>query len=180
MMKKRLLTVLVLLLTACGLSGSDPGKVTEKFWSAMQENDLEKARELVTPKSKQEFLSIDDNEIRIDKFELGEVLRGETQSYVMVTVVGPDFNQTFKTALQKVDGKWKVNHRETMGELTRAQIREMGRAFREGMETAGEELAEQFKGMAEALSEGMQEMQEAMEESLPQEGNSAGSTAPGQ
>ncbi len=173
-MKNILLTGLLLSLVSCGQFGSDPRTVAEDFWLAMQANDLDEARELITPDSLDEFSEIKPDEIKIDSFELGEVLEGETQSYVTVSIVSPDFNQTFKTALQNVDGDWKVNYKETMGELMRVQIKEMGDTFREGIENAGKEIAEQFKGVAEAMKQSMQEMGKAMDESLNEADNKGG------
>ncbi len=178
-MKNLLLTGLLLSLVSCGLFSPEPKTVAEKFWLAMQANDLEKVRELITPDGLKDLSEVDGDEIKIDSFELGEVLKGETNSYVMVTIVGPDFNLTFKTALQKVSGEWKVNYKETMDELMRAQIREMGNAFREGIEDAGTEMAEQFKGVAEALKQGMQEMKKAMDESLKEMDDKGEAVAPG-
>jgi hypothetical protein len=169
MMKKILLACLMASQVSCSLFSADPKSVAESFWTAMQANDLEKARKLITPDSMDEFSEIDGDNIKIDSFELGELLEGETSSYIMVTIVSPDINQSFKTALQKVDGDWKVDYKETMGELTRAQIRQMGDDFREGMENVGQEMAEQFKGVAEAMKQGMDDMKKSMDESLKEQ-----------
>ena len=172
MMKKILLTCLFISLGSCGLFSADPKSVAESFWTAMQANDLEKASKLVTPDSLSEFSEIESDEIKIDSFELGELLEGETNSSIMVTIVSPDLNQSFKTALQKVDGEWKVNYKETMGELTRAQIRQMGDSFREGIENVSQEMAEQFKGAADAIRQGMQDMKESMDEPVQEQNQS--------
>lgn len=58
MIKNSLMTGLILLLAACVLLAPGPAAVTEKFWSAVQEIDLEKARELVTPDSIKELSAI--------------------------------------------------------------------------------------------------------------------------
>lgn len=153
-------------LVSCGLFNPGPGAVAEKFWSAMQAHDLDTARELITLDSMDAFSELNSDDIRIDSFELGEVLEGETTGYVMVTLAGPDLNQSFKTALRKVDGRWKVDFKETSAELTRARIRAMGDSLRQGIENAGQELADQLKGAAEAMKQGMQEMEKALEDSL--------------
>lgn len=178
LMKKILLAGLLISLVSCGLFNPGPGTVAKKFWSAMQSGEFEKARELITPDSMHAFSEIKSEDIRIDSFELGEVLEGENNSYVMVTLVSPDFNQSFKTALKKVNDQWKVDFKETSAELTRAQIREMGDSFRQGIENAGQELAEQLKGAAEAMKQGMQEMEKAIDESLKNKPDKAGKSEP--
>jgi len=137
--------ILIALLTGCGGSATH---VAKKFWGAVNDGKLEKAKKYAT-KETAESLTINNSagnaEVDVDFGEAtveGERTIIETH---METRMG-DFSQTvdMKTILVMEDGKWRVDVMSTM------------------MSMFGDEMQEMMKGMTDAMGQTMENMGNAM------------------
>lgn len=150
--KKRLFVIgiLIALLPSCG--GGSAIDVAEKFWDALNDGDLEKARKYCTEESAAS-LTMNNNggDAGVDvKFGAttveGERTIIETQMVASMGDVKQDV--ALKTILVREDGEWRVDVMNTMMSM-------FGGAMQEMMDGLTETMTDAMENMGTAMMEGM-------------------------
>ena len=158
----------IALLLACAPDPNGPGPVTERFWQAIQRDDLDAARALTDGASQrqvEEFAAAHP----FERVELGEPLDNEHAAQVPTTMIrttgaGPGFD--FHTHLVHVDEGWRVDLRATRRDLTRELLASSFEGVREALQESGEAFVEEFEERALEASEALRETLEELERSL--------------
>ena len=139
--------VFILLLVSCSM-GKDPKSVAEKFWSAMQDRDIETARSYATRASR-ESLSLSSDKGSDMQVTLGDMTEQEGEVSIATiltqTVGGKEQSIPMQTILVREDESWKVDAQRTMISVLAGAMEQMMDSLKQGME-----------GMGKAIEEGMQ------------------------
>jgi hypothetical protein len=159
---KRIITFLILsalyLGTAAGLASEtlSPHVVTEKFWEAIQRNDLATAHQYIASDSlEKEDLTAP--LLPIAQVELGKTIIDKEQAWVETTItVHREETVTIpiKTILIHENQQWKVRYQETVTLLT--ETSELAR------------LLEQFGAMTEQFAQKFNQSLQELQRSLPE------------
>ncbi len=156
----------------CGILGSPPDVIAERFWDASMDGDFERAAEYVTASSVSLLERNADNAPEVEEVALGDVKVDGDDATIRTTMTAM-FNEKpieveFDTVLEKEDGRWKVDLRATTGQMISQFI---GQSAGEVMGQIGEALGEQmrgmFDGMMQGLAEGMQQAGQALQDARP-------------
>jgi hypothetical protein len=144
--------ILFALLSSC--SSGSAIDVAGKFWGALNDGDLEKAKSYAT-KETAESLTLNNNggDSRVD-VEFGEETTegGRTiiETHMVTQMGGHEQAVELKTVLVQEDGKWKVDVMNTMMSM-------FGGAMEEMMQGMTEAMGQAMEGMGTALMQGMQD-----------------------
>lgn len=170
-MKKRLmpLVVSVILTFIIGCSSDSPLDVAEKFWRALEDDNIYEARSFATRATAISIKRTDKRDDEKLNVTFGEVTTDGWKTTVDTAAhkISGDSEDTIylKTVLVQEEGEWKVDAMKTM-------MSALSDEFAEAMESAVEvmqsdEFNKAMQGMAEEMAEGMaQGMEEIMQKSL--------------
>jgi hypothetical protein len=186
-MKKLLIPLLPIFISACMHHADSPREVAHQYWQALKNGDTETARKLVSTSSRRDFdsyLAKPEDE----KTPIGEINLGTEQTTV-VTLIYPEGNtpddySAFDTTLVLEDGEWKIDAAQTviprpppsdreleeladqLSESMEENIDSIEDAMNEGMKLLDEALREGSRDMGESMLKGMEEMNRALQESI--------------
>lgn len=164
----------VLLLSALLLGcdrGPTPEQVADEYWQATREQDLERARAAAVPGSMEGYSASSGSreegesmETRFGEASIQEDKATVPTDMVITTPEGQTLSFSFDTKLARVDGAWKVEANETMGQMMKSMlgvtmeqlVGAMGNAMGEAMQGVGEAMGEAMQGMGQAMGEAMQ------------------------
>jgi len=186
-MKKLLIPLLPILVSACMHQADSPREVAHQYWQALKNGDTETARKLVSTGSQQDFdayLAKPADE----KTAIGEINLGPEQTTVVTLIYpqgdAPDDYSAFDTTLVMEQGKWKIDAAQTviprpppsdreleeladqLSESMEDNIESIEDAMDEGMKLLDEALREGSRDMGESMLKGMEEMNRALQESI--------------
>jgi len=155
------LSVIVLFSLGCS-SSNEAISVAKKFWKAMEDRDLAKAKYYAT-KATASSLNINENEEDKDvEIIFGEVTKEDGKTLVVTTMRTTQDEKTMdipmKTVLVKEDGEWRVDVDQTMMSLFGGAMGAMMETMKEGFEDMG-------KAMAEEMQAGFEEMSKELDSS---------------
>jgi hypothetical protein len=169
-----------LLLAGC-VDRPMPADVSERFWRAVQQNDVAAVRRLVTAESLRSTIG------GADLLDIGEVTLGRTvidgdsawvDARVTVDADRP-FSVPVTTVLRMERKQWRVDYRATMSELARGgqvakvfdDIRRLGEQFSgqadgtlDELERVVPELQRELRNLEEKLRARLPELQRRLEE----------------
>ncbi len=159
--------VIALFLTAGCTRSDSPEGVADKFWGALIDRDIDKARSYATENS---AASLQENKNNADgeaEITFGEVKTENGKSTIETTMHSStgemELNIPMKTFLVQEDGEWKVDANQTMMSM-------FGGAMGELMEGFGDAMKDSMREMGKAMGEGMREgMKESMSEEQMEE-----------
>ena len=158
------LTLFVLvMLSACQGAPSTPKDVANEFWRAIEQRDMEKAKDLSVWDTVDYLKYFNGDKFHPQRHELGEVLQGETQAEIVVTLYSsqPGKNGVKipgKTELVKTRYGWRVDVKSTLASIARRTVDNVFEQLNKLMQKGVKELDK-------ALSESLNEIGEALEES---------------
>ena len=168
-MTHRILILLVLLLpllTGCILSSESQNAVavTEEFWQAVQNKDMEKAKQLSTWESAEYLKFVQSDKINAQRFETGEVKVTDQTAEVATILYGGNAGTVkipVRTVLVRIDNNWRVDVQKTMGSMVSGA---MGAVVNE----LNGFMQDSLKGVDKALSQGIDELGKALNQGLKQ------------
>lgn len=168
-MTHRIIFLLVLLsplLTGCIFSSESQNAVavTEKFWQAVQDKDMEKAKLLATWESAEYLKFVQSDKISAQRFETGEVKVTNQIAEVATILYGGNTGSMeipVRTVLVRVDNNWRVDVQKTMGSMVSGA---MGAVVDE----LNGFMQESLKGVDKALSQGINELGKSLNQGLKQ------------
>lgn len=163
-----LVTALAMLLTVlagCGGSGDTAIVVAGKFWDALKDQDLEKAKSYCTKESAESLTLKEDADDQEVDYEFGDV--DITKECVKIQTVlhsssgEGESKAELTTVLVREKGEWRVDVSQTMLSMFGGAMENMMETMSDAMEDAMEEMS---KKMNEEMQKAMEEMSGSMSE----------------
>jgi len=168
---------LLFMLSGCQ-TVSTPEQVTQAFWEAMADGDLETARShtlrdglhLVARQQNLEDASLETGKVLIEG--------GNARVATVLTLQKPENNRvlTFDTVLSKEDNRWKVDYQQTLNNLLNQPFGEIFKSLGKIGEAINKELEQQIplferqlKSFSDELLRQMEEFRRQLEKSIPPE-----------
>ncbi len=156
----------LMMLSACQGAPSTPKGVADEFWRAIEQRDMEKAKDLSVWDTVNYLKYFNSDKFHPQRHELGEILQGETQSEIDVTLYIAEAGKggtggvkiPGKTELIKTRYGWRVDVKKTLGSIARRTVDNVFDQLNGLMQKGVKELDK-------ALSESLNEIGEALEES---------------
>jgi hypothetical protein len=157
------LTLLLVLLTGCS-GGSDTAIVVAgKFWDALEDRDLDKAKSYCTKETAESLTLNEDNDGQDVSVEFGDVdiaqECAQIQTILHSSSGGIENKVELTTVLVREDHRWKVDVSQTMMSMFGGAMGEMMESMSETMEDAMDEMS---KKMTEEMQKSMEEMTSSM------------------
>jgi len=161
-----LLSFIVMVLTGCIFSSESQNavSVSNEFWQAVQDKNMEKAKELSTWNSVNYLKFIENGKLQAQRFETGEVKILDQSAEVATILYGGntgDVKIPVRTILVRVENDWRVDVQKTMGSMVSGA---MGAVVHE-LNTF---MHESLKGVDQALSKGIGELGKSLDQGLKQ------------
>lgn len=151
MRAQAILVAFVIVMTSllgCSSSGDKPIEIAEQFWSAMEEQDIEKARSFATEETAGSVTINEDAKDEEVDIVFGEVSFEDDHAAVATTMITAgeegEMKIEMETILVEEDDTWKVDVDKTFmslfGGAMGAMMEQMGEAMKEGVEGMGEAM----------------------------------------
>jgi len=149
------------LLSACEPPRT-PEQVSQLFWQALSEGDVEAAKQLATTRSQHLISQADSRENAT--FNTGQIVINGDTAFVETRMMENNRTFTFETALLKEDEEWKVDYQQTQINLTSIPfsgilqgLDELGETFKKGLEQQMPLFEKQIQEFGEELKQQLDE-----------------------
>jgi len=164
------ITLIILGLTSC--SGSDsPDSISADFWKAVQNRDMEKAKQLSTWDTVEYLKILKAKNFHPERFELGEKMVGEMRAEIdTVLFTTKQGKSGIKvpgvTVLLKTEQGWRVDVKKTLGSVVKYSVNNMfdqlNGLMKEGVKEFDKTLSESINELGKALEEGAEELKKEL------------------
>lgn len=160
----------VLFLSACQ-SASTPKEVSYEFWQAVQQRDMEKAKNLSTWETVDYLKYFNSQRFHPERFVLGEEMVGDTQSSVMVMLYSTQPGKNGikipgQTDLVKTKYGWRVDVKKTLGSIAKQTVDnafdQLNGLIQKGVQELDKTLSESLNDIGKALEEGANELKKEL------------------
>ena len=157
-----LLLIVSLALTACNHIDS-PSDISEQFWKAVQDRDMEAAKQVSTWDTVDYLKYLNTDKLHPERFELGDQMIGETRAEVATVLYTSKLGKSGiklpgVTVLVKTDQGWRVNVKKSMTSVVKYSANNV-------FDQLNGLMQEGIKGLDESFSEAMNELGSTLEES---------------
>jgi hypothetical protein len=180
MMKTTKVTSLLLLVSVFfGLAGctqsDNPKSVSEQFWKAVQVRDMESAKQLATWDTVDYLKYLKAEKLHPERFELGEVMQGETRAEVVTTLYTQKQGKSGikvpgVTVLVKTEQGWRVDVKNTLNSIVKHTIdnvfNQLNGFMQEGLKELDKSLSESMDEVGKALEDSVKELREELSKPL--------------
>ncbi len=163
-----LISLAIVATSVSGCSQPDnPKDVSKQFWQAVQERDMEMAKQLSTWDTVDYLKYLKTQKLHPERYELGEVMLGETRAEVTTVLYTQKQGKSgFKvpgiTILVKTDKGWLVDVKKTLNSVVKHTIDnvfdQLNGFMQEGVKELDKSLSESMGEIGKALEEGTQEL----------------------
>ena len=184
-----LLTLLIVFLAGCG-APETPKDVSQQFWKAIQERDMESAKLMATWDTVDYLKYLNTDKLHPERFELGEQMMGDTRVEIETTLFTSKPGKSGVkvpgvTVLVKTSHGWRVNVKNTMTSVVKYTANnvfdQLNELMQEGIQGLDESLSESMNELGKALEEGTMELKKELskplftpKQSKPQSGKHSG------
>jgi len=164
------ITLIILGLTACSSSDS-PDSISADFWEAVQNRDMEKAKQLSTWDTVEYLKILKAKNFHPERFELGEKMMGETRAEIdTVLFTTKQGKSGIKvpgvTVLLKTEQGWRVDVKKTLGSVIKYSVNNMfdqlNGLMKEGINEIDKTLSESINELGKTLEEGAEELKKEL------------------
>ncbi len=164
-----LLTIL-LYLSACQ-SSPGPKAISNEFWTAVQQRDMEKAKNLSTWDSVDYLKYFNSQRFHPERFELGEEMIGDSRASVNVTLYSArpgtsGLKIPGQTELLKTKYGWRVDVKNTLGSIAKHTVDnafdQLNNLMKKGVQELDKALSESLNEIGKALEEGADELRQEL------------------
>ncbi len=159
-----LLTILLasIFLTACEDEPKTPFEVTQAFWYAVENKNIDQIKQLISEKSlRDEYLA--DNIVSVSETSFGKIVIDGDIAEVETTVVVESDNPTtvpLDTLLVKENEKWKVDYHTTVDAIgSGGQLAQVIRELRVFGEKFSRDFSKEFESSMDELDKAMPEIE---------------------
>ena len=159
-----LLTILLasVFLTACEDEPKSPFEVTQAFWQAMENKNVDQVKKLISEKSLRDE-SLADNIVSISQPSFGKIVIDGNEAEVETKVVIESDNPTtvpLDTLLVKENEKWKVDYHATVDAIgSGRELAQMIQELRTFGEKFSKDLSREFESSMDELDKTMPEIE---------------------
>ena len=168
------LIVSALILSACQ-SASTPKGVSNEFWQAVQQRDMEKAKNLSTWETVDYLKYFNSQKFHPERFVLGEEMLGDTQSSVMVVLYSTQPGKNGikipgETDLVKTKYGWRVDVKKTLGSIAQHTVDnafdQLNGLMQKGVQELDKALSKSLNDIGKALEEGAKELKKELSQPI--------------
>lgn len=176
---KSVFLFMLLSITACDLSPQSPLQVAEAFWQATLKGDIHKAKQFMTPDSREDL------EITLhtehDRVEFGEIQIQNNSAEIKTFIHAQKNNQAvsyrLNTILVNQNNQWKVDYTATRRSMLGSELEDafedltekLQETFNDGMIQMGESLKQGIEEFERELDKSLRELEKDLEQQLPRE-----------
>lgn len=168
------LMIVLFTLTACNQSES-PTDISQQFWNAVQDRDMETAKVMATWDTVDYLKYLNADKLHPERFELREQIISEARAEVeTVLFTSKSGSSGIKlpgvTVLIKTDAGWRVDIKKSMASVVKYSANNVFDQLNGLMQEGIKELDQSFSGvmseLAKALDEGTEELQRELKKPL--------------
>ena len=160
-----LLSFIVFLISIVGgcKQVDSPIEISNKFWTAVQERDMESAKIVATWDTVDYLRYLNSNQLHPERFELGEQMMGESRAEVETILFTSKLGEKGVklpgiTVLVKTDNIWRVDVKKSMASVIKYSTNNV-------LDQLNGLMQNGIKGLDDSFSEAMNELGSALEES---------------
>lgn len=154
-------------LTACSQSTEqDARRVANEFWTAILQDDMEKAKTLATWDSTQYLSLLHNKKMSARRFETGELKIDNGLAEVATVLYGGDKGDMqipLRTVLSLHDNRWLVDVQKTLGSMVSgamgAVVDQLNSFMQESLQGLDSSLSESIDKLGKSLEESMNQLQ---------------------
>lgn len=160
-------SVVFLFLSGCDVQPDSPKSVADSFWKAVQQRDMETAKNFATWDTVDYLKYLKTEKIHPERFELGEAMVGDTTAEIVTTLYSSKQGKSGvkvpgKTLLIKTEQGWRVNVKSTLASVVRHSVdnvfEQLNGFMREGVKELDKAFSESLKEIERALEKGANEL----------------------
>ncbi len=165
------LVVLILLgLSACSGSNS-PESVSSDFWEAVQDRDMEKAKQLSTWDTVEYLKILKAKNFHPERYELGDKMLGETRAEIDTTLYTTRQGKSGVkvpgvTVLLKTEQGWRVDVKKTLASVIKYSVNnvfeQINGLMKEGIKEIDKTLSESMNELGKVLEESTEELKKEL------------------
>lgn len=172
-------------LSACnGNKVESPKEVSQAFWQAIQDRDMESAKIMATWDTVDYLKYLNTDKLHPERFELGELMTGETRAEVSTVLYTNKLGKSGVkvpgvTVLVMTSHGWRVNVKKSMTSVVKQTANnifdQLNGLMQEGVKGLDESLSESMNELGRVIEEGTQELKKELSrpllmpnESIPQ------------
>ncbi len=163
-------------LSACNANKAEsPKEVSQAFWQAIQERDMESAKIMATWETVDYLKYLNTDKLHPERFELGEQMTGETRAEVSTILYTSKQGQSGVkvpgvTVLVKTSHGWRVNVKKSMTSVVKYTANnifdQLNGLVQEGVKGLDETLSESMNELGRVIEEGTQELKKELSKPL--------------
>lgn len=165
------LILMMCFIAGCNAKEATPESVASEFWQAVIDKDMEKAKNLATWDSVDYLKYIRSGQLKPERYQLGEVMRGD-RSVVIETMLysQPQGQASVKipgrTALISTEHGWRVDLKQTIGSTLKETVGtvfdQLNNLMQEGLKGFDKQLSESVKEIGKALEKSAEELRDEL------------------
>ncbi|MEB8430720.1 hypothetical protein OO007_00650 [Cocleimonas sp. KMM 6892] len=168
--------VIIFSLVACNANKAEsPKQVSQAFWQAIQDRDMESAKIMATWDTVDYLKYLNTDKLHPERFELGEQMIGETRSEVSTVLYTSEMGESGikmpgVTVLVKTNHGWRVNVKKSMASVVKYTANnifdQLNGLMQEGVKGLDESLSESMNELGRVIEEGTQELKRELSKPL--------------
>ncbi len=170
-----LLIFLTSLLSACS-NDTSPEAVSEQFWQAVMQRDMETAKQLSTWDTVDYLKYLKAEKLHPERFELGEKMIGENNAEIATTLFTKRQGKAGVkvpgvTVMVKIDQGWRVDVKKTLSSVVEKTVDNVFNQFngflQEGLKQLDKSLSKSMDEIGKALEDGAEELKKELDKEFP-------------
>ncbi len=170
-----ILVMLFSLVSCNGQKAESPKQVSQAFWQAVQDRDMESAKIMATWDTVDYLKYLNTDKLHPERFELGEQMIGESRSEVSTVLYTRELGQSGikmpgVTVLVKTNHGWRVNVKKSMTSVVKYTANnifdQLNGLMQEGVKGLDETLSESMNELGRVIEEGTQELKRELSKPL--------------
>ncbi len=168
--------IVSLILTMCFIVGcngkeSTPESIAAEFWQAVIDKDMEKAKNLATWDSVDYLKYIRSGQLKPERYQLGEVMRGDRNVVIETMLYSQPQGQASvkipgRTALISTEHGWRVDLKQTIGSTLKETVGtvfdQLNNLMQEGLKGFDKQLSDSVKEIGKALEKSAEELRDEL------------------
>jgi len=164
----------LLVLTGCSQPDT-PKFVTEKFWEAVQDLDMETAKQMSTWDTVEYLKYLKSERLHPERFELGEVMLSDTRAEIVTTLYTQKLGKSGLkipgvTVLVKTEKGWNVDVKSTLNSVVKHTINnifdQLNGFMQEGLQELDKSLSKSLDDVGRVLEQGAEELKQELSRPL--------------
>jgi len=165
------LVLMMYLIVGCNAKQATPESVAAEFWQAVIDRDMEKAKNMATWDSVDYLKYIRSGQLKPERYELGEVMRGDRSAVIETTLYSQPQGQASvripgRTALISTEHGWRVDLKQTIGSTLKETVGtvfdQLNNLMQEGLKGFDKQLSESVKEIGKALEKSAEELRDEL------------------